>query len=82
MVTDYDAWADNDVDAGEIVRVMNANVASAQALVGSIARRATPIAQCGEGCDHALDRAVMTAREAWPPASRRRLATLAPRIFG
>ena len=82
MVTDYDVWADSDVDVGEIVRVMNANVANAQALVSGVARRAMPIPHCGERCGHALDGAVMTARDAWPPASRRRLATLAPRIFG
>jgi 5'-methylthioadenosine phosphorylase len=81
MVTDYDVWADSDVDVGEIIRVMNANVAHAQALVGGVARRATPIERCGEGCGHALDGAVMTASDTWPPAARRRLATLAPRIF-
>jgi len=81
MVTDFDAWADHDVDVGEIVRVMNANVANAQALVAKVARLSSTSGSCNEGCRTALEGSVMTARDAWPEATRRRLATLAPRIF-
>lgn len=81
MVTDYDAWAEHDVEVGEIIRVVNENVANAQALVSSVARLSAVSSPCGEGCHAALDGAVITAREAWPEPTRRRLAMLAPRIF-
>jgi len=61
--------------------VMNANVANAQALVASVARLSSGSGSCGEGCRTALEGSVMTARDAWPESTRRRLATLAPRIF-
>jgi 5'-methylthioadenosine phosphorylase len=82
MVTDYDAWADQHVDMAEVIRVVGENAANAQALVADVAARAIPLAgACPHGCDHALDGAVITARDAWPEATRRRLAVLAPRMF-
>jgi 5'-methylthioadenosine phosphorylase len=82
MVTDMDAWADSHVDVAEVVRVLGANAANAQALVSEVAAR-TPQRHevCHAGCDRALDTAVITAREAWPADARARLASLAPRIF-
>ena len=83
MVTDFDAWAETHVDVAEVIRVVGENAANAQALVTELASRAAPpSAACPHGCDHALDGAIITAREAWPETTRRRLATLAPRIFG
>jgi 5'-methylthioadenosine phosphorylase len=81
MVTDYDAWADVHVDVAEVIRVLGENTAKAQALVAEVTGRTVPVTACVDGCRHALDNAVITAREAWPERSRRRLATLAPRIF-
>lgn len=82
MVTDDDAWSEKEVDVAEVIQVMNANVARAQALVMSVAVGAGGGAGCPQGCDHALDGAVMTARDQWPRETVRRLATLAPRLFG
>lgn len=83
MVTDLDAWADTQVDVAEIVRIVGENAARAQALVADVAKRSVaPTGACPHGCDHALDTAILTARADWPEATRRRLATLAPRIFG
>jgi len=82
MVTDHDAWSDDDVDVAMIVALMEANVARAQALVAAVADRAEGGKACSQGCDHALEGAIITARDAWPAAARRRLATLAPRVFG
>lgn len=82
MVTDDDAWSEKEVDVAEVIGVLNANVARAQALVAGVAARADGGAGCRHGCDHALDGAVMTAREYWPPETVRRLAVLAPRLFG
>ncbi|WP_340316998.1 S-methyl-5'-thioadenosine phosphorylase [Rhizorhabdus argentea] len=81
MVTDRDAWSDDHVDMAAVISIMNANVARAQALVMAVAGGTHGGAACREGCDHALDGAIITARDAWPIATRRRLATLAPRLF-
>lgn len=82
MVTDHDAWSDSDVDVATIVHVMEANVARAQALAAAVAADSAGGCCCSQGCDHALDGAVITARDAWPAATRRKLATLAPGLFG
>jgi len=81
MVTDDDAWSENEVDVAEVIRTINANVERAQALVAAVAERANGGGSCPQGCDHALDGAVMTARDLWPEETRRKLATLAPRLF-
>jgi len=81
MVTDNDAWSDEHVDVASVVAMMGANVARAQALVTALTGRVGEPGDCPEGCHHALDGAVITAREAWSPEARRRLSTLAPRLF-
>ena len=82
MVTDHDAWSEHDVDVAMVIAIMDANVARAQALVAGVAGLATGGGGCPQGCDHALDGAVITARDAWPTATMRKLATIAPRLFG
>lgn len=82
MITDYDAWAEDHVDVADVIRVVAENASRAQALVTEVARIAAAVDRCPEGCTHALETAVITARDAWPEETRRRLAPLAPRIFG
>lgn len=82
MVTDFDAWSESEVDVASVLSIMGANVARAQSLVEAVAARTDGGRGCPQGCDHALDGAVITARESWPTQSRARLATLAPRLFG
>jgi 5'-methylthioadenosine phosphorylase len=55
MVTDYDVWAEHPVDAHEIVRVMQANVARMQSVVGALLPRLDAPRTCE--CSHALDTA-------------------------
>jgi 5'-methylthioadenosine phosphorylase len=82
MVTDFDAWADAHVDVADVVRVLADNASNAQALVREVARRTAPRSvACESGCDRALDTAVITSRDHWPADTRRRLSTIAPRIF-
>jgi 5'-methylthioadenosine phosphorylase len=81
MVTDHDAWSDHHVDMAQVIAIMNANVTRAQALVAEVAGRTDGGTACPDGCDHALDGAIITARESWPVPTRRRLATLAPKLF-
>jgi 5'-methylthioadenosine phosphorylase len=55
MVTDYDVWADRAVDAHEIVRVMQANVARMQNVLSALFPRLDAPRACD--CSHVLDTA-------------------------
>jgi 5'-methylthioadenosine phosphorylase len=70
------------VELSEVLRIMGANVERAQALVTAVAGATTGGTGCPQGCDHAMEHAVMTAKDYWPDETRRRLATLLPKLFG
>ncbi len=77
MVTDYDAWGeeegDEDVHVGAVVAQLQANAARAQAALGlAIAR--VPLGE-SPPAHSALKNAILTPRAAWPEA---RVAELAP----
>ena len=55
MVTDYDVWAERPVEANEIVRVMQDNVARMQKLLAGLLPRLDEPRTCS--CSHALDHA-------------------------
>jgi 5'-methylthioadenosine phosphorylase len=84
MVTDYDSWHDDhgEVDITDILRVMGENVAKARALLAaaipalSAAREA-----CPNGCDRALEHAIITAPEARDPDLAGRLDAVAGRVL-
>jgi len=82
MVTDDDAWSTHEVELSEILQTMGANVVRAQDLVVAVAAGAKGGTGCPQGCDHALEQAVITGRDVWPEEPRGKLATLAPRLFG
>jgi len=84
MVTDWDCWhpGHDAVTVEEVVAVMGRNVVAARELV----RRAAPRlrgrpARCPNGCDRALDGAVMTAPAMRDPALVERLAGVAGRVL-
>jgi 5'-methylthioadenosine phosphorylase len=85
MVTDYDCWhPDHDrVEVSQILHVLTSNAGHARALVSQAApragRRALP---CSQGCDRALDTAVITAPGARDPEILRRLDAVAGRVLG
>lgn len=85
MVTDFDSWSDTHVTTAGVLEVMRGNAAHAaslvRALAGELVRNPLPLPSA-QGWERALDGAVVTARDAWPEATRRRLAAIAPRIFG
>ena len=84
MVTDYDCWhSDHDhVQVADIIRVLTENADQARALVKAVARdlRDRP-AVCPEGCDHALDTAIITTPEARDPAIAAMLDAVAGRVL-
>jgi 5'-methylthioadenosine phosphorylase len=85
MVTDYDCWNDDhaDVEVADIVAVLSDNADRGRALVAEFARsvpgRPTP---CPQGCDRALDTAIITPPEARDPALLATLDAVAGRILG
>jgi 5'-methylthioadenosine phosphorylase len=84
MVTDYDCWhpGHDAVTVDMIVGVLAANAAKARALV----RAAVPLlsahtGSCRQGCQRALDSALITAPEKRDPAVLARLAAVAGRAL-
>jgi len=85
MVTDYDCWHDEHrpVEVADIVALLAANADRARELVAATARRLEPRPRpCPQGCDRALETAIITAPEARDPECLRRLDAVAGRVLG
>ena len=84
MVTDYDCWhpGHDAVTVEMIVSVLLANAEKAKALIRRVvpllAEQARP---CRQGCDHALDGALITAPERRDPELLGRLDAVAGRVL-
>src|SRR5579863_896990 len=84
MVTDYDCWhpGHDAVTVEAIVKVLGANAERAKTLVKSVvpllSGREGP---CRQGCQHALDHALITAPEARDPAVVALLDAVAGRVL-
>ena len=84
MVTDYDCWhpGHDAVAVDMILSVLNANAAHARALVREVVpllgRHASP---CHQGCDRALEHALITAPERRDPTLLARLDAVAGRVL-
>lgn len=84
MVTDYDAWREGEaaVDVGAVLAVLKANARAAREAALGLPRRLEPArAPCAQGCDRALDHAVVTAPERRDPALVGRLRAVAGRVL-
>jgi 5'-methylthioadenosine phosphorylase len=84
MVTDFDCWhPDHDhVTVEMIVGVLLANAERARALVKAVVPRLGSRQQaCPQGCQHALDNALITAAEARDPAMIAKLDAVAGRVL-
>ncbi len=85
MVTDYDSWHPDhgEVDITRILEIMHANVDHARTLLGHVIpalagqRRA-----CPQGCDRALEFALLTAPEKRDPDLLAKLDAVAGRVLG
>jgi 5'-methylthioadenosine phosphorylase len=85
MVTDYDCWHEDHgpVDVAAVVKVMQANAASANALISRVLRDFPPEHEpCPIGSDRALDYAIMTHPDAIDPGLKARLSAVAGRVLG
>jgi 5'-methylthioadenosine phosphorylase len=84
MVTDYDCWHSEHghVEVGDIVAVLTGNADRGRALVGALAPTlADRPFPCPEGCDRALDDALITAPEARDPELLRKLDAVLGRLL-
>jgi 5'-methylthioadenosine phosphorylase len=84
MVTDYDCWhpAHDAVKVSEIIRVLTGNADKARTMISGLpARLERDRAPCPQGCDTALDHALITAPEARDPAMIKKLDAIAGRVL-
>ncbi len=85
MVTDYDCWhpEHDHVTVGTILAVLRDNAAHGRRLIaGVLPTLGESGAPCGEGCQRALENAVVTAPEARDPEMVERLSAVAGRVLG
>jgi 5'-methylthioadenosine phosphorylase len=85
MVTDYDCWKQEEasVTVTDVVRVLAENSGHARSLFTRLPRLLSERpAACPEGCDRALETAVITAPEARDPELCRKLEAVAGRVLG
>ena len=84
MVTDYDCWhpGHDAVTVADVVRVLTSNAENARALIRRLPDLlGTRPEICPEGCDRALDHAILTAPAARDPALLARLDAVAGRVL-
>jgi 5'-methylthioadenosine phosphorylase len=84
MVTDYDCWRVDQahVTAEQVVAVMEHNIVAARALLRRVVPRLRDrTAPCPDGCDRALDGALMTAPPSRDPAVVARLGAVMGRLL-
>jgi 5'-methylthioadenosine phosphorylase len=84
MVTDYDCWHPGHaaVSVEMILSTLHANAANARALIRqAIPLLARDVGPCRQGCQHALDHALITAPDRRDPALLARLDAVAGRVL-
>jgi 5'-methylthioadenosine phosphorylase len=84
MVTDFDCWhpEHDHVQVSDVIRVMHANSANAKKLVQQVIPRiGAEGGPCAQGCDRALEYAILTAPEARDPALVAQLDAVAGRVL-
>ena len=85
MVTDYDSWhpQHGEVDVTAILATLAANSAHARALIARLpALLGGAHDPCPQGCDRALEHAILTAPEARDNAALAKLDAVAGRVLG
>ena len=85
MVTDYDSWHPDhgEVDITQILKVAHGNAEKAKLLIRTVAPMlAGRPGRCPEGCDRALEYAVLTAPDKRDPDLVAKLDAVAGRVLG
>ncbi|WP_435259640.1 S-methyl-5'-thioadenosine phosphorylase [Thioclava sp. FR2] len=84
MVTDFDCWHPDHgaVDVAQVIKIMGKNSAAARQLVARLPNILGPErTPCPQGCDRALDTAIMTARSHIDPDMKEKLDAVAGRVL-
>ena len=84
MVTDYDCWhpGHNAVEVTDIIRVLTGNADAARRMITALpALLGTERPPCPQGCDTALEHALITAPEARDPEMIKKLDAVAGRVL-
>ncbi len=84
MITDYDSWHPDHgtVDLAEIIRILTGNAQKGQTLVAALpALLGAERAACPDGCDHALEGAILTAPDKRDADVLARLDAVAGRVL-
>ncbi|MEL7183061.1 MAG: S-methyl-5'-thioadenosine phosphorylase, partial [Pseudomonadota bacterium] len=84
MITDYDSWHPDhgSVQITEIIETLHGNSAKAARMVAALPGQMPDTrGPCPEGCDRALDHAIMTAPDARDPDMVARLSVIAGRVL-
>ncbi|MDE0760463.1 MAG: S-methyl-5'-thioadenosine phosphorylase [Planktomarina sp.] len=84
MITDYDSWHPDhgEVDVTEIIKILTENSTKAKGLIANLTDGLRPErSQCTQGCDTALNFAIMTAPEARDPVLIAKLDAVAGRVL-
>jgi 5'-methylthioadenosine phosphorylase len=84
MVTDYDCWHESHgaVDVAQVIAVLTGNAAKARGMLARLpALLGTDRNPCPNGCDRALDLAIMTAPDKRDPDLMAKLDAVAGRVL-
>lgn len=85
MVTDFDCWHEGHaaVDVSQVIQTLAANSSQARSLITRLPDhlKATR-SPCPQGCDHALDHALITAPDKRDPAVLAQLDVITKRVLG
>ena len=84
MVTDYDCWhpGHDAVEVTDIIRVLTGNADAARRMIKALpALVGTDRSPCPQGCDTALEHALITAPDARDPAMIKKLDAVAGRVL-
>lgn len=84
MVTDFDCWHDDhdNVTMDNIVRTLLENAENAKKFLSHfISNFPHQRAFCTQGCDTALDNAVVTKQELWPESTEEKLGVILGRVL-
>ncbi|NRP12559.1 S-methyl-5'-thioadenosine phosphorylase [Aliiroseovarius sp. xm-m-379] len=84
MVTDFDCWHPDheNVDVAQVIATVGDNAAKARDLVARLPKLlGATHAPCPQGCDHALDFAIMTAPDKRDPTLLAKLDAVAGRVL-
>jgi len=83
MITDYDSWHPDHgaVEITDIIATLQGNAAKAKGLIAGLPALLGDHAACADGCNHALEFAIMTGPEHRDPALVRKLDAVAGRVL-